>query len=109
DDLGSRRTIAPEEGIYLRIDSILENPTEHERNCKGMSRFVVSAANGRMYRPVRIDVPAKVSAWDTVTMKSFFLLPRSVVDERLDLLVSQPAWNVTEPSPDTYGWINLKR
>ena len=109
DDLGSRRTIAPEEGIYLRIDSILENPTENERNCKGMSKFVVSAANGRMYRPVRIDVPAKVPAWDTVSMKSFFLLPKSVVDERLDLLVSQPAWNVTEPSPDTYGWINLKR
>ena len=41
-------------------------------------------------------------------MESFFLLPVSIVDDRLDLLIYQPLWGFTEPSPDTYGWIKLK-
>lgn len=108
DDLGSRRSLAPEEGIYLRIDSILENTTDVERNSKGTSSFVVSAENGRLYRPVRVEVPTRVPGRETVTMKSFFLLPVSIVEGRLDLLIYQSVWDLSEPGADTYGWINLK-
>ena len=108
DDLGSRRSLAPEEGIYLRIDSILENSTDVERNSKGTSSFVVSAENGRLYRPVRVEVPTRVPGRETVTMKSFFLLPVSIVEGRLDLLIYQSVWDLSEPGADTYGWINLK-
>jgi hypothetical protein len=108
DDLGSRRSMAPEEGIYLRVDTIFENKTEQEVSFRGTAGLVVSAEDGRRYRPVRIDVPAKIPAWKTVTMESFFLLPASIADDRLDLLAYQPVWTLTHASPDTYGWINLK-
>ena len=105
DDTGSR---APEQGIYLRIDSMIENPTDEDRRCRGTSSFDVVTVDGRRYDPVRVDAPIDVPPRGSVAKRSFFLLPRSCVDARLDLLVSQPASNLTEPSPDTYGWINLK-
>ena len=105
DDTGSR---APEQGIYLRIDSMIENPTDETQRCRGTSSFDVVTEDGRRYDPVRVEAPIDVPPRGSVAKRSFFLLPRSCVDARLDLLVSQPASNLTEPRPDTYGWINLK-
>ena len=106
DDIRGR---APEQGIYLRIESMIENPTDEVRRCRGTSSFDVVTEDGRRYDPVRVDVPINVPPGGTVTKQSFFLLPRSSVDARLDLLIAQPASNLTAPNPDTYGWINLQR
>ena len=109
EDLGDGRAPAPDEGLYLRIDSLFENPTPVELSFKGTSTFLVTAEDGRMFTPVRIEGPAKIPPSAAVTQQSFFLLPLSAVEERLDLLIYQPVWNFTEQKSDTYGWINLKR
>ena len=87
---------------------MIENPTDETRRCRGTSSFDVVTEDGRRYDPVRVEAPIDVPPRGSVAKRSFFLLPRSCVDARLDLLVAQPASNLTEPSPDTYGWINLK-
>jgi len=109
DDLGDGRDPAPDEGIYLRVDSLFENRTGTPVKRAGTSTYTITAEDGRIFRTVRIETPDSIPAWATVTRQSFFLLPHSAAEGRLDLLIYQPVWNFTEQASDTYGWINLKR
>ena len=109
DDLGDGRAPAPEEGMYLRIDSLFENRTGTPVKRAGTSTYLVTDEDGRIFQTVRIETPDSIPGWATVTRQSFFLLPLSAVEGRLDLLIYQPVWNFTEQKSVTYGWINLKR
>ena len=108
EDADTSEGRAPEQGIYLCIESTIKNRIERESNPRTAASYVLRTEDGWMYRPVHIDIPAKVPALGTVTRRSVFLLPKACADGGLDLLVYQAVPTFQEPTTETYGWFKLK-